>query len=68
MHVHCRWLKTFNVSLASERKQRKLAETALGDTSLLQEMVPFTFSKGGVEEIREAPFVYMRNIIAAVSD
>ena len=37
-----------------------------GDTSLLQEMVLFTFSKKGKgEEIREAPLiVYVRNIIA----
>ena len=69
MYVHCRWLKTFSASLTCERKQRKLAETALGNTSLLQEMVPFTFSKEGKgEEIHEALFVHVRNIIAAVSD
>ncbi len=64
----CRWLKVFNVSLASERRQHTLANEAVGD-SITAEMAPFTFSaEGGGEEIREAPFVYMPNLIARVAD
>ena len=31
-------------------------------------MVPFTFSVEGGEEFREAPFVYVTNLIASVAD
>lgn len=62
-----RWLKVFHVSLASERRQRTLAKEAVGE-NLAAEMAPFTFSAGGGEEIREAPFVYVPNLIARVAD
>ena len=62
-----RWLKVFHVSLASERRQRTLAKEEVGE-NLAAEMAPFTFSAGGGEEIREAPFVYVPNLIARVAD
>ena len=66
-----RWLKLFNVSLASENKQRALAkETIGGDANLNAEMTPFAFSsgKGGPDQFRETPFVYVPNLIAKVAD
>ena len=55
----------FHVSLASERR---LAKEAVGE-NITAEMVPFTFTaQGGGEEIREAPFVYVQNLIARVAD
>ena len=58
----------FHISLASERKQRSLAKEAVGD-NMAAEMVPFTFpAEGRGEEIHEAPFVYVPNLIARVSD
>lgn len=63
-----RWLKTFNISLASERRQRIMATTEAGD-NLCHEMVPFVFPReGGGESFREAPFVYVQNLIAKISD
>ena len=64
----CRWLKTCNISLASEQRQRALATVEVGD-NLAHEMVPFAFSKdGGGVQIREAPFVFVPNLIRKISD
>ena len=58
----------FHVSLASEKRQRTLAKEAIGDR-ITAEMVPFTFpADGGVDEIREAPFVYVPNLITRVAN
>ena len=62
-----RWLKIFHVSLASEQKQRAIAKDTVGE-AFSAEMVPFTFPTEGREEIREAPFVYVPNLIARVAD
>ena len=68
MYTIPRWLKTFNISLASERQQRTLA-TAEAGANLASEMVPFTFpDEGGGETFREAPFVFVPNLIARLSD
>ena len=64
-----RWFKTFGgVNIASEKSQRKLADTMLDDT-LVSEKVAFSFpvDKGG-EEFREVPFLYFPNLIAKVAD
>jgi len=56
------------VSLASERKQRTLAGEVVGD-NITAEMGPFTFpTDGGEEEIWEAPFVYVPNLIVKIAD
>ena len=56
------------MSLASERQQRSLVKDAVGD-NLTAEMAPFSSTaEGGGEEIREAPFVYVPNLIARVVD
>ena len=57
----------FNVSLASERKQRKLAKELIGE-NLSAEMAPFMFSSDNGVEFRETPFVFVPNIIARVVD
>ena len=46
---------------------RQLA-TEVGGNDLAHEMVPFLFSKEGTTVFRDAPFVYVPNIIATVSD
>lgn len=63
-----RWFKEFKVAIASEGRQRIMANSIVGDT-LMAEMGAFTFSidKGG-EEIRKVPFVYYPNFIAKVAD
>ena len=62
------WLKTLNITLASESKQRALAKTIAG-TNLKAELGAFSFSgDGGGEVIREAPFVYVPNLIAKVAN
>lgn len=63
-----RWLKGLNVSIASEKKQREMADEIVGD-NLVAERGAFTFSvdKGG-EMIRDVPFVYCPNLIAKVAD
>ena len=72
--MHCltafvnRWLKTLNISLASEHKQRLLART-LCDENVQAEMSPFTSSlDGDGQQIREVPFVYVPNIIRKIAD
>lgn len=63
-----RWLKSFHISMGSEVKQRKLETELLGD-NLLAEMGAFTFkSDGGGEIIKQAPFVYVPNIIRKAAD
>ena len=62
----CRWLKTCNISLTSEQRQRALATVEVGD-NLAHQMVPFAFSKdGGGEQIREATFVYVPSLIRKI--
>ena len=57
----------FNVSLASERKQRSLSKEAIGD-NLAAEMAPFSFTVDNGVEFREVPFVFVPNLIARVTD
>ena len=66
--MYYRWLKTLNISLASEHKQRALARS-IRDENVIAEMGPFTSSlDGGGEQIREVPFVYVPNLIRKVAD
>ena len=61
-------MKSVNVAIASERKQRKLAATLISD-SLTAEMGAFSVSEKGKDPtIIQAPFVYYANFIAKVSD
>ena len=56
------------MSLASERKQRVLAKKFTGDNFEV-ESVPFSFKGDSNNEvIKEAPFVYVRNLIRKISD
>ena len=54
------------VSLASENEQRELAKEL--ETPVVSEMVPFTFSVDGREQIKEAPFVFVPHLINHVKD
>lgn len=63
-----RWFKSLNVSIASERQQRKLVK-GIVDENFIAERAPFTFSSDkSKEEIREVPFCYRPNLIAAIAD
>lgn len=54
--------------MASERQQRKMARDITGD-DLIAERGAFTFAlEGGRDELREVPFVYKPNFIAAIAD
>ena len=54
--------------MASERRQRALAKETTGD-HICAEMAPFSFpGERGQAEIREAPFVFVSNLIAQVAD
>lgn len=55
------------MSIASEAKQRKMANTIVGD-NLVAERGAFTFPHKGGEVVREAAFVYCPNLIAKVAD
>ena len=69
LHQNCRWFKSLNVSIASEGKQRELVKDILGDSlQLVAEKGAFTFTVDKKEVIREVPFVYLPNFIAAVAD
>lgn len=57
-----RWFKTWGVSIASERKMRVRAGELVGD-HIVAEKAPFSFKlDGGGEEIRLAPFVYVKDL------
>ena len=61
-------MKTFNIAIASENKQREMAKGITGD-NIKTEKGAFTFSvdKGGAE-VREIPFVYLKNLTATETD
>ena len=66
--MHFRWLKTLNISVGSEVKQRALAKEIVGD-NLTAEMGAFTVKRdGGGEWVKEVPFVYVPNLIRRASD
>ncbi len=55
-------MKSWGISIASERKTRALAKTRV-TTQVVVEAVPFTFSlKRGGEEVRAAPLVYIPHL------
>ena len=61
-------MKSLNISVGSEVRQRKLAKEIIGD-NVVAELGAFTFKReGGGEEIREVPFVYIPNIIRKATD
>ena len=62
-----RWMKGLNVTFASEKKQRVLADSIIGD-NITAEKGAFTFTVDKQQEIREVPFVYCPNLIAKVAD
>lgn len=63
-----RWLKSLNISVASEVRQRSLATDIVGD-NLVAELGAFSFrGNGGGEEIKEVPFAYVPNLIRKASD
>ncbi|EDO40570.1 predicted protein [Nematostella vectensis] len=61
-----RWLNSFGLQIASEKKQRKLAED-LKFADIYSEEMPFVFSKtGGGTEIRLAVCVQVEDLTALV--
>ena len=66
-YMYHRWLKVFNVSLASEKRQRVLAQQVAGE-NLSAEMVPLLFVEDNVETFRETQFVFVPNLIAKLAD
>ena len=60
----CRWFKAHNVNIASERKQRQLAQQLIGD-NVVAEKGAFSFPG---EVIKEVPFVYIPNLIKKIAD
>ena len=60
-------MKGLNVTFASEKQQRILADGIIGD-NIAAEKGAFTFTVDKVQEIREVPFVYCPNLIAKVAD
>lgn len=62
-----RWLKQWGISLSSEKKQRVVAKTLLGD-NLDAEAVPLTFplKKTGGEEIRATAYCFVPDLVTKV--
>lgn len=68
LHLASRWLKSLHISVGSEVKQRALAKDIVGD-NVVAELGAFTCRRdGGGEEIREAAFVYVPNLIRKATD
>ena len=59
-------MKGLNVTFASEKQQRILADGIIGD-NISAEKGAFTFTVDTVQDIREVPFVYCPNLIAKVA-
>ncbi len=59
--------KTFNVSIGSERKQRKLAKLSQSG-NLVAERGSFTFSVDRGEEIKEVSFVCSPNLVITIAE
>ena len=65
-YVHCRWLKSSGVSLASEGRQRDIAKQQVGE-NIHSESAPFSFSlQDGGEELRAAAHVFLPNLTQKV--
>jgi ribosomal protein S6E (S10) len=62
-----RWLKLWNIQLESEAKERALANKLVG-SNLKCEMVMFTFTVDGGEEIRKAPMAYIPDLVSKVKE
>lgn len=64
---HFRWLNQWGISLSSEKRQRKVARTLLGD-NLEAEAVPLTFplKKSGGEEVRAVAYCYVPDLLQRV--
>ena len=62
-----RWLKSLNVSIASEAQQRKMAAEIIGQDPVA-ETGPFSVAVEKGEEIKQVPFVYFPNLIAKIGD
>ena len=61
-----RWLSSSEISLSSERKQRKLAEELVGE-NLDAETAPFSFTlASGGEELRVAAHIFIPNLVEKV--
>ena len=59
-------MKTWNINIASERKQRELMKRDLQDMKIRAEAVPFSFNVKRGQEIRLAPMacvVDLQNVI-----
>ena len=69
LHLPFNGLKTFNISLAGERKQQKLAKEITKE-NMTGEMVPFSFTEEGGKGtgFTETPFVLVSDITKAVTD
>lgn len=66
--MYIRWLKGLHISVASEVKRRALAKDIVGE-NMVAEMGAFSFrADGGGEEIREAPYVHVPNLIRKAAD
>lgn len=54
-----RWMKSWGVSIASEKQMRLEAKELIGD-NLRAELIPLTFTcKDGSEEVKETPMAYI---------
>ena len=56
-------MKSWNIEVASERKQRELMKTSLEELSIEAETVPFSFNIGRrMQESRPAPLAYVEDL------
>ena len=62
-----RWMKAWNIDVASERKQREIMKEDLLEIQIRGEAVPFSFStKCGIQEIQPAPFACVVDLNSVV--
>ena len=65
--IICRWLKSWNVSISSEKQQRMLA-AKLAD-GIAGESVLFSFNeKGKGQVMRQAAYVWVEDLQAKIAD
>lgn len=62
-----RWMKSWGMSMCSEKAQREVMATQLTNLSIEGESVPFAFKlKNGGHELRPAPYAYINGLKSAL--
>jgi hypothetical protein len=63
--IHKRWMKVWGIQIASEKQLRRVSDEQLGD-NLEGEEAPFCFAARNGFDIRQAPLVYVPDLVGKI--